>query len=92
MNPKDLPTGDVEIIPSFDYWQSVRKTPNIYEAKAEIKEYGGVEFIGKNLKIYTINYPDLKRNLSIIFETDFPFEIVGWKCVNDGKVIVAVRK
>jgi hypothetical protein len=92
MNPNDLPTGDIEIIPSFAYWQSVRKSPNIYEAKAELKAYVGTEFTGKKLKIYTLDYPDLKRNLSIVFESDFPFEIVGWKRVSDGKVAVGVRK
>jgi len=39
MNPDDLPTGDIEIIPSFAYWQSVRKSPNVYEAKAVLKDY-----------------------------------------------------
>ena len=92
MNLNDLPTGDVEIIPSFDYWQSVRKNPYIYEAKAEIKDYTETEFKGKKLKIYNLNYSDLKRNLSIIFEANSPFEIVGWKGVNDGNVVVAVRK
>ncbi len=92
MNPKDLPTGDVEFIPSFDYWQSVRKNPKIHEAKAEIKDYSGIEFMSKKLKIYNLKYSDLKRNLSIIFEANSPFEIVGWKGVNDGNVVVAVRK
>ncbi len=92
MNPNDLPTGDIEIIPSFAYWQSVRKSPNIYEAKAELKDYAGTEFTGKKLKIYSLDYPDLKRNLSIVFEGDFPFEIVGWKRVSEGKVAVGVKK
>ena len=92
MNPNDLPTGDIEIIPSFAYWQSVRKSPNIYEAKAELKDYIGTEFTGKKLQLYTLDYPDLKRNLSIVFEGDFPFEIVGWKRVSDGKVAIGVRK
>ena len=92
MNPDDLPTGDIEIIPSFAYWQSVRKSPNIYEAKAELKDYVGTEFTGKKLKIYSVDYPDLKRNLSIIFEEEFPFEIVGWKRVSEGKVVFGVRK
>ena len=83
MNPNDLPTGDIEIIPSFAYWQSVRKSPNAYEAKAELKAYAGTEFTGKKLKTYTLDYPDLKRNLSIIFESNFPFEIVGWKRVSE---------
>jgi hypothetical protein len=92
MNPNDLPTGDIEMIPSFSYWQSVRKSPNIYEAKAELKDYVGTEFTGKKLKIYTVDYPDLKRNLLIVFEGEFPFEIVGWKRVGEGKVAVGVRR
>lgn len=92
MNPNDLPVGDIEIIPSFSYWQSVRKSPNIYEAKAVIKEYAGTEFMGKKLKIYSLDYPDLKRNLSIVFEGEFPFEIMGWRRMSDGKVAVGVRK
>ena len=92
MNPNDLPTGDIEIIPSFAYWQSVRKSPNIYEAKAELKDYIGTEFTGNKLQLYTLDYPNLKRNLSIVFESDFPFEIVGWKRVSDGKVAIGVRK
>lgn len=92
MNPNDLPTGDIDIIPSFSYCQLLRKNPNIYEAKAELKDYEGTEFIGKKLKIYSLNYPDLKRDLSIIFEANFPFEIVGWKEVKDGKIVVGVRK
>lgn len=92
MNPNDLPTGDIEIIPSFAYWQSVRKSPNIYEAKAVLKDYLGTEFTGKKLKIYSLEYPDLKRNLSIVFEGNFPFEIVGWKRMSGGEVGIGVRK
>jgi hypothetical protein len=88
MNPNDLLIGEIEIIPSFVYWQSVRKSSNIYEAKAELKDYTATEFKGKKLMIYTLDYPDLKRNLSIIFESEIPFEIVGWKRVSDGKVAV----
>ena len=92
MNPNDLPTGDIEIIPSFAYWQSVRKSPNVYEAKAVLKDYLGTEFTGKKLKIYSLGYPDLKRDLSIVFEGDFPFEIVGWKRMSDGEIGIGVRK
>jgi hypothetical protein len=92
MNPNDLPTGDIEIIPSFSYWQSAQKSPEVYEAKADLKDYVGTEFTGKTLKIYTIDYPDLKRNLSIIFEREFPYQIEGWKRISDGKVAMGIRK
>ena len=92
LNPNDLPTGDIEIIPSFAYWQSVRKSPSINEAKAELKDYAGTEFTGKKLQLYSLDYPELKRNLSIVFESDFPFEIVGWKRVSEGKVAIGVKR
>lgn len=86
MNPDNLLVGDIEIIPSFAFWQSVRKSPEVCEAKAELNNYTGTEFKGTKLKNYTLNYPDLKRSLSIIFEQGFPHEIVGWKRVSDEKV------
>jgi hypothetical protein len=92
MNPDDLPLGEVEMIPSFAYWQSVGKLPSIQEAKTQINAYSGTEFKGKKLKEYKIEYPELKRNLAIIFEGDFPYQIVGWKREIEGKIIVGVRE
>jgi hypothetical protein len=91
MNPNNLPLGEIEIIPSFAYWQSVRKSPNIYEAKAELKDYAGTEFMGKKLKIYSLDYPDLKRSLSIVFEGNFPFQIVGFSETINGKTMSGKR-
>ncbi|MES2519461.1 MAG: hypothetical protein V4585_15210 [Bacteroidota bacterium] len=92
LNPEALPKGEIEIIPSLSYWNTIHKIPEVLSATAELKGYEGREFIGKKLKIYSLNYPDLKRNLSIIFEGDFPFQIVGWQEENEGKVVIGRRK
>ncbi|PWK26131.1 hypothetical protein LV89_02611 [Arcicella aurantiaca] len=90
-NPATLPQGEFEIIPSLTYWNSLHKTPEVQSVKAEFKNYDGKEFTGKKLKIYSLNYPDLKRNLSIIFEENSPFKIVGWTEENEGKVVIGRR-
>ncbi|MEA5459083.1 hypothetical protein VB796_08545 [Arcicella sp. LKC2W] len=91
-NPETLPQGEFDIIPSLTYWNTVHKTPEVQSAKAELKNYEGKEFIGKKLKTYSLNCPDLKRNLTIVFEGDFPFQIVGWQEENEGKVVIGRSK
>jgi len=91
-NPATLPQGEFDIIPSLTYWNTVHKIPEVQSAKAELKNYEGKEFTGKKLKTYSLNYPDLKRSLSIVFEADSPFQIVGWQEENEGKVVIGKSK
>jgi hypothetical protein len=91
-NPATLPQGEIDIIPSLTYWNTVHKIPEVQSAKAELKNYEGNEFTGKRLKTYSLNYPDLKRSVSIFFEEHFPFQIVGWQEENEGKVVIVRGK
>jgi hypothetical protein len=83
MNPDALPQGEIEMIPSLGYWNKVHKSPFAQEAKAELK---GMENNPK-LKIYFLDYPDLKRKLEITFEANFPFQIMGFKETIEGKMV-----
>lgn len=76
LNPDDLPTGEVTMIPGtlyqrFDHtaWRTVNATailmPETYEP--EIMVY--------NL----VYYPELNRTLTIRFRRDFPHEIESWE-------------
>lgn len=68
INPETLPTGDLEIIPSFEFLR-LRHVPfKAYAASAEL--ISGT---------YTITYPDLNRSLSINFNPQFPFNITSWE-------------
>ena len=76
LNPDDLPTGEVTMIPGtlyqrFDHtaWRTVNATailmPETYEP--EVMVY--------NL----VYYPELNRTLTIRFRRDFPHEIESWE-------------
>lgn len=68
IDPSSLPIGDLEIIPSFEFLR-LRHVPfKAYVASAELLE-----------GTYNLNYPDLNRSLSIIFNPQFPFDILSWE-------------
>ncbi len=72
INPEELPTGDFMMIPSFEYIRLNHKKIKPYKANASITK-------GNSLHVYSINYPDLPRQLTIYFTSSFPYEIEKWE-------------
>lgn len=68
LDPKSLPTGNIEVIPSMEYIRLKHIELKAYKAEAAISE-----------DIYTIIYPELGRTLSINFNPQFPYDILGWE-------------
>lgn len=68
IDPKSLPTGQINIIPSLEYTRLAHKNIKSYNANVELKK-----------GIYTITYPDLNRTLKINFTPNFPYHILGWQ-------------
>lgn len=68
IDPKTLPTGSLEIIPSLEYLKLSHQTTKAYNAMASL-EHG----------TYILYYPDLNRNLKINFSVNFPYQILGWE-------------
>jgi hypothetical protein len=77
INPEELPTGDLGMIPSFEFLRLRHKEPRAYDATASLKQ-------GDSLSIYEIEYPSLGRELLIYFNSSFPFEIEKWEETNTG--------
>lgn len=75
INPEELPTGDVMIIPSFEYLRLRHKEIKQHNAFASLKQ-------GDSITIYTLNYPDLQRQLMLFFNSTFPYEIEKWEEIN----------
>lgn len=75
INPEELPTGDVMVIPSFEYLRLRHKEIKEHSAFASLKQ-------GDSITIYTLNYPDLQRQLMLFFSSTFPYEIEKWEEVN----------
>ncbi len=85
LNPDDLPTGEITMIPGSLYqrfehtaWRTVKATAILMP---DVKQ--------PDLMIYNlVYYPDLNRTLTIRFKRDFPHEIESWEEVefaSDGK-------
>ena len=64
INPKSLPTGDIEVIPSLEFLRLKHYPIKEFSAKAQLTDSS-----------YTIFYPDLNRTLEIYFNSQFPFTI-----------------
>jgi hypothetical protein len=75
INPEELPTGDVSIIPAFEYLQLHHKEIKPHKAFASIKQ-------GDSITTYTLNYPDIQRQLMLYFHSNFPYEIEKWEETN----------
>jgi len=72
INPEELPTGNTMVIPSFEYIRLHHKDPKAYKAYATLMQRD-------SLTSYTLEYPTLKRELTIYFNSTFPFEIEKWE-------------
>jgi hypothetical protein len=79
IDPKKLPSGKIEIIPSTAVLRLKHLPFRAYTAKASLADYEGSDFSGEQLKVYTLEYPKLDRKLQIVFEYEPPYRIEGWK-------------
>jgi len=75
INPEELPTGDVMVIPAFEYLRLRHKKIKQHNAYASLKQ-------GDSITIYTLNYPELQRQLMLFFNSTFPYEIEKWEEIN----------
>lgn len=71
IRPEELPTGDLEMIPSLEYLRLVHKPAQAYQVRAEMED-------GEEMHTYTLTYPELQRTLSIRFSSHFPYTIESW--------------
>lgn len=68
INPEDLPTGSIEIIPDFSYSRLKHIPLKAYTARASHEEGS-----------YRLEYPELKRTLVINYSPEFPYIINSWE-------------
>lgn len=71
IEPKNLPTGDLEMFPSFEYMRLTHKEYRGYTANAKLTSESG-------MSTYEITYPELERSLQITFSSEFPYTIESW--------------
>lgn len=71
INPENLPTGDISVVPSLEFLRLRHKEIKPYDAIAQTTTNDGII-------TFTISYPELERNLMINFTADFPYSIESW--------------
>jgi len=74
IDPDKLPTGDLEIMPSLEFLLLNHKTIKPYSAFAEFYQKD-------ELSVYKIHYPELKRDLKIYYNNQFPYSIEKWEVI-----------
>ncbi|SDS15844.1 hypothetical protein SAMN04515667_1541 [Formosa sp. Hel1_31_208] len=68
LDPKSLPLGELNVIPSMEFIRLKHIECRAYKAIAVLKSNN-----------YSITYPELGRTLNINFNMNFPFDILGWE-------------
>ena len=68
IDPKSLPIGEIDIIPSLEFIRLKHIDFKAYKAIANLENNN-----------YVVDYEDLERRLSITFNPNFPYNITGWQ-------------
>ncbi len=72
INPNDLPVGEIDIVPSLEFFRTKHQDMQALKAEASLTT-------SKGMSSYTIDYGADIRKLTINFTTDFPYSIESWK-------------
>ena len=72
LSPNDLPKGELKMIPGTLFSRLGHKPLAVENAVATLETSG-------TQQVYSIQYPELNRRLSVIFNKEFPHEITSWE-------------
>ncbi len=73
INPKLLPIGNFDMIPSF-FYQRLKHKP--FKSVATVSRFYGVN---DSIDAYELHCPELKRKITYFFNNAFPHQIEGWQ-------------
>lgn len=71
INPQTLPIGEIEMVPSLEFFRTSHQDIQAFQATASIQSSNGISS-------YNIDYINIERKLTINFSESFPYEIEGW--------------
>ena len=79
INPHSLPTGKFEIIPGSQFARLRHIPYKVEKAQAELQEITDKALSEATIQMYSIDYENIERKLSIKFEKNFPHRILAWE-------------
>lgn len=68
IDPKSLPTGEISVIPSFEFTRMKHVDIKAYDAEATLSNNS-----------YQLRYTNIERSLIINFNPEFPHDIQSWE-------------
>ncbi len=71
LNPSEMPTGELKVIPSAEYLRLKHVETRAYNATASFKEI-------EDGYLYSIRYKDLDRIIAFKVEKEAPYKILTW--------------
>lgn len=72
LNPEELPSGDIQMIPSLEYARMRHQDLKAYKANSILTQRD-------SMSTYELVYPELKRKLVFHFTSTFPYTIESWE-------------
>jgi hypothetical protein len=78
MGPENLPTGSFSMYPSTTYCRLNHLPFSQQQVEAELRDHDGEHFERPGLREYHVDFKEIGRKLSIVFEPESPYRIVGW--------------
>ncbi len=72
LDHENLPVGNIEVLPGLFFTRLNHVDLKVRSAIAEKSETDSAF-------VYRLTYPDQERNLTINYEKNFPYKILGWK-------------
>jgi len=85
INPEELPTGEFQMLPSFEFFRMSHLDIKPATADAILQQ-------GDSISSYSVTYPELKRSLSIYFNSKPPYEIERWEQVHPNGLTSTAEK
>lgn len=80
VNPELLPLGDFQIIPGSLQQRLLHHEVKVFKATAERHELTDTTFnTNRNIYAYQLRIKELNREVTIYYEVDFPYFILGWE-------------
>ena len=83
--PDELPMGEIDIIPSFEFTRMRHVNVSAVKATASSTSADG-------LTTYTLDYPELNRSIAITYSSEFPYEIERWEEKHPNGLITTAEK
>ena len=71
IDPTQLPTGKLKMIPSFDFLRLRHHPIQAYNSEATVTRHD-------DYMEYRLSYPKFQRELTIQFNSEFPYDIISW--------------